>query len=134
SKNIDNVSEIYATGTGGNTTNYSQSPFDLAVAERGLSGLDYPKVASIYMLLELPSLKASNPFTRALLGGWQVNPVWRYASGQPYTVTEFPAADRLLCDPEESSGGTTCRPIINNRRAPIDTVGQCTDPSATDCG
>jgi Carboxypeptidase regulatory-like domain/TonB dependent receptor/TonB-dependent Receptor Plug Domain len=134
SKNIDNVSEIYATGTGGNTTNFSQSPFDLSVAERGLSGLDYPKVASIYMLLELPSLKSSNLMTRTLLGGWQVNPVWRYASGQPYTVTEFPAADRLLCDPEEASGGTTCRPIINNRRAPIDTVGQCTDPSATDCG
>jgi outer membrane receptor protein involved in Fe transport len=134
SKNIDNVSEIYATGGGGNTTNFSQSPFDLSVAERGLSGLDFPNVASIYALFELPSLKGSNPMTRALLGGWQVNPVWRFVTGQPYTVTEFPAADRLLCDPEEVSGGTTCRPIINNRRAPIDTVGQCTDPGASGCG
>jgi hypothetical protein len=144
SKDIDNISEIYATpGGGGNTTNYSQSPFDLSHAERGLSGLDYPIVASVYMLVELPSPN-QNPLTRMLLGGWQVNPVWRYASGQPYTVIEnaTPAfnftseasPNRLLCDPTQTSGSTTCRPIINNRHAPIDSVGQCTDPSAVGCG
>ena len=31
SKDIDNISEIYATLGGGNTTNYSQSPFDLSM-------------------------------------------------------------------------------------------------------
>ena len=134
SKDIDNISEIYATFSGGNTTNYSQSPFDLNRSERGVSGLDYPLLASIYMLFEVPTMKSANVVTRTLLGGWQINPVWRYASGQPYTVIESPARDRLLCDPTSASGGTTCRPIINNRHAPIDTVGQCTDPSASDCG
>ena len=134
SKNIDNVSEIYATGTGGNTTNYSQSPFDLSVAERGVSGLDYPQLASIYMIYELPHIGKQNSLTDRLLGGWQVNPVWRYASGQPYTVLEQAAPDTLLCDPTQTSGSTTCRPIINNRHAPIDTVGQCTDPAANGCG
>jgi len=134
SKNIDNVSEIYSTGTGGNTTNYSQSPFDLNRAERGLSGLDYPQLASIYMIYELPHIGKENSLTDKLLGGWQVNPVWRYASGQPYTVLEQAAPDTLLCDPTQTSGSTTCRPIINNRHAPIDTVGQCTDPTANDCG
>jgi hypothetical protein len=144
SKDIDNISEIYATLGGGNTTNYSQSPFDLSHAERGVSGLDYPNVASIYMLFEVPALSKQNGLTRTLLGGWQINPVWRYVSGQPYTVIEnaTPAfnftneasPNRLLCDPTQTSGGTTCRPIIASRHAPIDSVGQCTDPSASGCG
>jgi Carboxypeptidase regulatory-like domain/TonB-dependent Receptor Plug Domain len=134
SKTIDNVSEIYATGVGGNTTNYAQSPFDLDQAERGLSGLDYPQLASIYLIYELPRFGRENSLTNRMLGGWQINPVWRYASGQPYTVIESPAADTLLCDPTQTSGGATCRPIINNRHAPIDTVGQCTDPAASGCG
>ena len=134
SKDIDNVSEIYATGTGGNTTNFSQSPFDLNQAERGVSGLDYPQLASIYMIYEVPRLLKQDSPGGKLLNGWQINPVWRYASGQPYTVTENAAADTVLCDPTQDSGGTTCRPIINNRHAPIDAVGQCTDPTASDCG
>lgn len=144
SKNIDNISEIYATLGGGNTTNYSQSPFDLNHAERGVSGLDYPNVASVYMLFEVPTLSKQNGLMHTLLDGWQVNPVWRYVSGQPYTVienatpafnfTNEAAPNRLLCDPTQTSGSTTCRPIITSRHAPIDSVGQCTDPSASDCG
>jgi hypothetical protein len=133
SKSIDNISEIYATGTGGNTTNFSQSPFDLAHSERGVSGLDYPILASIYMLFEVPSFGQS-PLMRTLVNGWQINPVWRYASGQPYTVIENAAPNNLLCDPTQTSGGTTCRPILANRHAPIDSVGQCSDPTASDCG
>ena len=126
------------------TDHYSQSPFDLSHAERGVSGLDYPNVASIYMLFEVPALSKQNGLTRTLLGGWQINPVWRYVSGQPYTVIEnaTPAfnftneasPNRLLCDPTQTSGSTTCRPIIASRHAPIDSVGQCTDPSASGCG
>jgi hypothetical protein len=81
---------------------------------------------------------------RTLLGGWQINPVWRYVSGQPYTVienatgafnfTNEESPNRLLCDPTQTSGSTTCRPIIASRHAPIDSVGQCTDPSASGCG
>ena len=144
SKDIDNISEIYATLGGGNTTNYSQSPFDLSRTERGLSALDYPFLTSVYMLFEVPSFNQSHALTRTLLGGWQINPVWRFASGQPYTVIEnsTPAfnftneasPNRLLCDPTETSGSTTCRPIIASRHAPIDSVGQCTDAGAGDCG
>lgn len=134
SKTIDNISEIYATLTGGNTTNFSQSPFNLVNAERGLSGLDYPQLASIYAIFDLPRIGKENSLANRLLGGWQINPVWRYASGQPYTVIESAASDALLCDPTQVSGSTTCRPILNNKRAPIDTVGQCTDPAAPDCG
>ncbi len=134
SRDIDNITEIYATFTGGNTTNYSQSPFNLTNGERGLSGLDYPQLTSLYMLFEVPGFGKGNTWTGKLLGGWQINPVWRFASGQPYTVLENPAADRLLCDPTETSGSTTCRPIITTRSAPIYTVGQCTNAAASDCG
>lgn len=134
SKTIDNVSEIYGTGVGGNTTAYSQSPFDQTRAERGLSGLDYPQLASIYLIYEVPRFTQANSLLDKVAGGWQINPVWRYASGQPYTVTEAAAPDALLCDPTRATGGTTCRPILNNRHAAIDSVGQCTDPTASDCG
>ena len=134
SKNIDNVSEIYATFSGGNTTSFSQSPFDITRAERGTSGLDYPQLTSIYMIYELPRMATAGSLVDKLVDGWQVNPIWRFASGQPYTVLENPAADTLLCDPSETSGTTTCRPILNNRKARFDTVGQCTDPTASDCG
>jgi hypothetical protein len=137
SKDIDNISEIYSTGTGGNTNAFAQNPFDLTNAERGLSGLDYPQLTSVYLLFEVPVFRNQNALAGRLLGGWQINPVWRFASGQPYTVTENPASDRLLCDPTqdtETGAGTTCRPILTSRSAPIYTVGQCTDAAAGDCG
>jgi hypothetical protein len=134
SKDIDNVSEIYATGVGGNTTNFSQSPFDLTDAERGASGLDYPQLASIYMIFELPRFTRETSLAGRLVDGWQVNPVWRYTSGQPFTVTENGSADTILCDPTEDSGSTTCRPIIANRKAPFASVGECTNAAASDCG
>jgi hypothetical protein len=142
SKDMDNVSEIYSTFTGGNTSAYSQSPFDLSQAERGLSGLDYPNLASVYVIYEVPAFQQQT-FLGKLLGGWQVNPIWRYASGQPYTVieslhsdyTDFSIPfDTSLCDPEQVSGSTTCRPILANAKAPIATVGLCLNAAAADCG
>ena len=143
SKDMDNTSEIYSTFTGGNTSAYSQSPFDHSQAERAVSGLDYPQLASIYMLFQVPVFKDQHTLTGKLLGGWQVNPVWRYASGQPYTVTEglhsdytdfATPFDTTLCDPTQVSGSTTCRPILANSRAPFATVGLCLNAAAGDCG
>jgi len=143
SKDLDNTTEIYNTGTGGNTSAYAQSPFDLSQAERAVSGLDYPNLASIYVIFEVPVFKEQNTFAGKLLGGWQVNPVWRYASGQPYTVieslhsdyTDFSIPfDTSLCDPEQVSSSTTCRPILANAKAPVATVGLCLNAAAADCG
>ncbi|MFZ1013847.1 MAG: carboxypeptidase regulatory-like domain-containing protein, partial [Terracidiphilus sp.] len=74
SKSIDNVTEIYATGAGGNTTDFAQNPFDLNNAERGTSGLDYPQLTSYYMLFDVPFFHSQNTLGSKLLGGWQVNP------------------------------------------------------------
>jgi hypothetical protein len=143
SKDMDNTSEIYSSFTGGNTSSYAQSPFDLSQTERSVSGLDYPHLGSIFLIYEVPLFKGDNTLRGRLLGGWQVNPVWRYASGQPYTVTEGLHSDytsfsipfdTTFCDPTQVSGSTTCRPILANQRAAIDTVGLCLDPNASDCG
>jgi hypothetical protein len=112
SKDMDNTTEIYNTGTGGNTSAYAQSPFDLSQAERAVSGLDYPNLASIYVIFEVPVFKEQSTLAGKLLGGWQVNPIWRYASGQPYTVIELLHSDYTdfsipfdtsLCDPRSRS-------------------------------
>jgi Carboxypeptidase regulatory-like domain len=144
SKNVDNVSEIYSTLGGGNTNAFAQNPFDISQAERGLSGLDYPQLASIYMIFQLPFFRDQHTLAGRALGGWQVNPVWRFASGQPYTVTQglhsdytsfATPFDTTLCDPTQTTGSTPpCRPILASTRAPIDTVGLCLDAAATDCG
>ena len=47
SKNLDNVSEIFATGTAGNTLFASQNPFQTGDAERSISGLNIPKALTI---------------------------------------------------------------------------------------
>jgi hypothetical protein len=143
SKDMDNTSEIYSTATGGNTSAYSQSPFDHSQAERAVSGLDYPQLASIYMIFEVPFFKDQHTLRGKMLGGWQINPVWRYASGQPYTVTESLHSDytdfatpfdTTLCDPTQVSGSTTCRPILSNKSAPFASVGLCLNPALADCG
>jgi hypothetical protein len=141
---MDNVSEIYSTLTGGNSNAFSQSPFDRSQAERGLSGLDYPQLTSVYMIFKIPIFQNQNTLIGKLLGGWQVNPAWRFASGQPYTVqqglhsdyTSFSTPfDTTLCDPTQTTGSTPpCRPILANQRAPIDTVGLCLDSTAANCG
>src|SRR5262249_31790179 len=112
--------------------------FDSNRPERGNSGLDYPNIASIYLLYDLPWYRDQKGFAGHLLGGWQVNPVWRFVSGQPYTVaqTRFAGPRAGLCDPSGvfSTLFSACRPFLGNTAAPVDKVGACTDPTAADCG
>lgn len=144
SKDLDNVSEIYSTLGGGNSNAFAQSPFDLSQSERGLSGLDFPQLTSVYMIFKVPFFRDQKTLAGRVLGGWQVNPTWRFASGQPYSVqqglhsdsTSFATPfDTTLCDPTQTTGSTPpCRPILANPRAPIDTVGLCLNSAAGDCG
>ena len=138
SHNIDNSSEIFSTVAGGNTLAFTQNPFDSNIPERGNSGLDYPNIASIYLLYDLPWYREQKGFMGHVLGGWQVNPVWRFVSGQPYTVvqTRFAGPNAGICDPSGvfSTLFSACRPFIGNNGAPVDSVGQCTDRAAADCG
>lgn len=138
SKNIDNTSDIFNTVSGGNTITFAQNPFDPSRAERSISGIDFPHAASLYLLYEVPFFRSQKGLVGKLLGGYQINPTWRYTSGQPYTVaqTRFDGQGAAVCDPSATFSGTfsPCRPFLSNTNAPVDMVGQCTNPALADCG
>src|SRR5579864_1837680 len=141
SKTIDNATEVFSTGTGGNTNSFAQNPFNIGAGERGLSGLDYPHVLGLLWTYDLPFATAQHGFLGHVAGGWQINSTYRYTSGQPYTVVESRVgssnpAGPSLCDPTDWTGSSrdACRPIISNPAAPFTSVGQCTSASAPNCG
>jgi hypothetical protein len=138
SKTIDNASEVFSNISGGTTLAFPQNPFNGNQPERGISGIDYPHVLSLYMLYDVPFYKNQQGFKGRVLGGWQINPTYRYSSGQPYTVvsTRFAGAGSTLCDSSRTFSSTfsACRPILSDPNAAIDMVGQCTNAAAPDCG
>jgi len=138
SKTLDNSSEIFSTGAGGNTVAGAQNPFDTSAGEKALSGLDFPKTASIYLIYELPFHKSQHGLFGKLLGGYQANTTWRYSSGQLWTPTLTTKFANTACqnsfDGTFYAGLSTCRPFMGNKSAPVDTVGLCTNAAAPDCG
>ncbi len=79
SKTLDNVSEIFATGTAGNTLFASQNPFQTGDAERSISGLDIPKAWTILFTEQTPLLQGA-AWMDGTYAGWMVNlgrlPAW----------------------------------------------------------
>jgi hypothetical protein len=133
---LDNTSEIFSTGSGGNSVAGAQNPFDTGAGEKSLSGLDFPKLASIQLVYNLPFYKNQHGFLGKVLGGYEANTLWHYSSGQTYsplTVPGFSSSCQMTFD-ATFFGPSTCRPFLGNPAAPIDTVGGCTNPSAADCG
>jgi hypothetical protein len=135
SRTFDNTSEIFSTVAGGNTTSFPQNPFNGDQPERGPAGIDFPHVAGVTMVYELPFYHAQKGLTGHLLGGWQINTTYRYTTGQPYTTIQDHNSGSL-CDPTSTFSGSqdACRPILSNASAPLASVGQCTDATAADCG
>ena len=135
SKTIDNASEIFSTAAGGNTNSFAQNPFDLGRGERGLAGIDFPHVFGLLWIYEVPFAKNQSGMLGHVLGGWQLNSTYRFSVGQPYTVVQRRQAG-TLCDPANWTGSSrdACRPIVSNPAASFTSVGQCTDPTLSDCG
>ena len=137
SKTQDNSSEIFSTGAGGNTVAGAQNPFDINKGEKALSGLDFPKTASLYAIYELPFYKSQHGFLGKLLGGYQANTTWRYSSGQLWTPALSTSRAGSSCQNTFDTsfyGFSTCRPFLGSSSAPVDTVGICTNGAAADCG
>ncbi|MCI0351177.1 MAG: TonB-dependent receptor [Acidobacteriales bacterium] len=124
SRTIDNASEIFSTFAGGQGIVGAQDRFDANRSERGVSALDYPHVFSLGANYELPWQKNQNGLLGHLLGGWQLNTVYRYTSGQPWNPLQFKSS--VYCDPTNTISATvdTCRPILHNEGAPFTSVGQ----------
>jgi outer membrane receptor protein involved in Fe transport len=137
SHTIDNASEAFSANSGlGTVFALAQNPFDVSKAERGNSSYDFPNLFNMLWVYDLPFGKGQNGLLGHLMGGWQINGTYRYSSGQPWTVLQN-AGQGGLCDPTNftgTSGLDACRPFIGSASAPFTSVGQCTDPTAPDCG
>ncbi len=144
SRTVDNASEAYSSGTGGQAISVPQNPFDTNVAERGVSGQSYPNVASIGLVYKLPIFGTQRGFLGRLLGGYSTNLIWTYNSGQPFTpeqpykaspntaaLAKIPTANQgqalySFCDYYYNVnvvGVDTCRPILSNPSAPLGSAG-----------
>jgi Carboxypeptidase regulatory-like domain len=69
-----------------------QNPYDPG-ASRGNSGTNIPNVLSANALYELPigtgkRFSTGNRFSDYVLGNWQLNSIFTFRNGQPYTVTD----------------------------------------------
>jgi hypothetical protein len=131
SKNLDNVSEIFATGTAGNTNFASQNPFQTGAAERSISGLNYPHVVTVLVTENLPFFKEQHGLIGHILGGWSFSADYIYGTGQPYTPVEglFEATNSALGNYYDSGfvgaflAADAARPFYGNRSAPQNSVG-----------
>ncbi|HEX8163057.1 MAG TPA: TonB-dependent receptor [Pyrinomonadaceae bacterium] len=121
SKTIDNSSEIFSTGAGGQGVADPQNPFDGSRGERGLSAFHQKHVFTANAIYDLPWYKEQRGFVGHLLGGFQLSGVFFAGSGRPYTPVEaFGTYDPNF---ENSFFGIgALRPYPGNPNAPLGTI------------
>jgi len=85
SKALDNASEIFAFGENA----AAQNPFDVGAGEYGISGFDRTHSFSMNFIYDVPIYKSQSGFVGKILGGWQLNGTYNWASGRPYTPEQF---------------------------------------------
>ncbi len=115
SKTIDNSSEIFSTGGGGQFNALSQQPFEANRSERGLSAFHQKHSFTAGIVYELPIFKKQEGFIGKALGGYQLNSTIFLGSGRPFSPGE--AFGRY--DPNVSA---FFRPFVANPNAPRDTI------------
>jgi hypothetical protein len=133
SKNLDNVSEIFSTGSAGNTSFAAQNPFQNGDSERSISGLNIPNAFTVSATENIPFFKEQHGFVGHVLGGWAFSAAYVFGSGQPYTVsqgnilgqTSFTGAGSDYFDAGYSNAfvGDPAHLFYGNRNAPANTVG-----------
>jgi hypothetical protein len=129
SKTTDNVSEIFATGTAGNTSAFSQNPFDNTKGEHALSGLDFPHRFTLTFAEALPFLKDQKGFLGKILGGWGISGTYTLSSGQTYTPIQYAMAysggfiTDLSTNSAYAGSYDNLRPFWGNPSAPESAVG-----------
>lgn len=145
SRTIDNTSDVFSTFGGGNSETYAPNPFATNVPERGVSGVSVPQVFSASANYVLPFYRDEHSSLKAkLFGGFQMNGIYEFDSGQPATPYQLYYNDQTynsltnsydnksFCDggfqASFSSSIDSCRPILSNPAAPIGTVGYYVRP------
>jgi hypothetical protein len=115
SKTLDNTSEIFSTGGGGQFNALSQQPFEGNRSERGLSAFHQKHAMTAAFIYDLPFMRDQKGFVGKAVGGWQVNGILLFGSGRPYSPAE--AFGRY--DPNVSA---FFRPFVGNPNAPQGTI------------
>src|SRR5262249_52352453 len=128
SKTLDNVSEIFSTGAGGQTISFAQNPFNQG-GEYGFSGLNIPNQFTILFTEELPFFKEQHGIVGHVLGGWSFSGNYIIASGQGYTPSQFIFATLGAPDYFDKRfggafiGAETARPFTGSLSAPATATG-----------
>jgi hypothetical protein len=128
SKTLDNVSEIFSTGSGGQTISFAQNPFAPG-GEYGFSGLNIPHQWTILFAEELPFFRQQHGLVGHVLGGWTLSGNYILASGQGYTPAQAVFATLGAPDFFDKRfnaafiGAETARPFLGNLSAPATAVG-----------
>ena len=147
SRTIDNTSEIFSTGAGGNTSSIAQDPLNPNIGERGVSGTSYPNVWGLQLTYNTPWFRSQSGILGRLLGGYAMNAFYQFNGGQPFNpiqnspTVQSPnvladiasitdptfnanAATTSFCDFVWSEVfGDPCRPVLSNKAAPMTSIG-----------
>jgi Carboxypeptidase regulatory-like domain len=131
SKNLDNSSEIFSTGTAGNTLTVAQNPFNTTSGEYSISGLNVPNAFTVELTEYVPFFREQHGLLGHLLGGWGLAGSYILASGQPYTPLQI--GEALATTPFGNvydsafvaafAGVDSARPFFGSLSAPANTVG-----------
>jgi hypothetical protein len=133
SKAMNNTTDGFrSTGSGGSTIAYAQNPLSTDAAERGLSGNDFTNVVGIAFNYNFPTLVHHDNLLSKMANGFMLSSLYRFTSGQVYTPfqpldIDANNGDSSFCDAAFNSstvgvGADTCRLVVSNKRAPINTV------------
>lgn len=135
SKALDNTSEIFSS-TGGISNPVPMNPFDPNEGERGVSAQSFPHVVTTYWVYQLPWKQSQQGILGHLIGGWELSGTHRYQSGVPFTAVQNtnngdPYCDSTFNNNFIASTLDSCRPILSNAKAPLNTSGLYVQNSAT---
>jgi hypothetical protein len=121
SRAIDNASEIFATGGGGQGVAQSQKFFDTTAGERGLSAFHQKHNFTTNFIYDVPFFQEQRGTLGKLLGGYQLSSIMRFGSGRAYTpINAFGTYDPSFENGFIGLGGL--RPFNGNPNASDGTI------------
>jgi len=133
SKSMNNATDAFrSTGSGGSTIAYAQNPLNTDSAERGLGGNDFTHVVGIEFGYSIPHFVHGDGLLSKAANGFMLSGVYRFNNGQVYTPyqplnLDPNNGDTSFCDgtfnsSSVGSGADTCRLVLSNKKAPVNTV------------
>ena len=148
SREISNADEFAATGLfAAGESAFAQNPLNPDLGERGVSIYSYPSIWGIQLTYTEPWLHDQHGVIGRLLGGYTINSFYQYNGGQAFNPLQSALtvqsssvlaavgansninptmAENSFCDAGFGAwafGGVSCRPVLSNPSAPLNSVG-----------